>query len=77
MLTVIERLFLSIDSSTSKEKDPLRKCVVCAKYKRQQETRYMPEDCVVALCVTPCLATLHTHKQKNVEQHGVFCCFFF
>jgi hypothetical protein len=51
--------------STSGQKNPCRRCVVCCSKtvngkKVRRETRYWCSDCQVALCVTPCFRDYHT-----------------
>uniref|UniRef100_A0A1B6GCG2 PiggyBac transposable element-derived protein 4 C-terminal zinc-finger domain-containing protein n=1 Tax=Cuerna arida TaxID=1464854 RepID=A0A1B6GCG2_9HEMI len=52
--------------ATEKKAGPCRPCVVCKftqrREKKRRETRYMCEECGVALCAAPCFGEFHQMK---------------
>ena len=48
------------ENHNAKRKNPVRKCVVCAKNNKRRESRYECKICDVGLCVSPCFETFHT-----------------
>ncbi|CAF1017113.1 unnamed protein product [Rotaria sp. Silwood1] len=58
------RHFPSLIPQTTNKENPQRKCVVCAhtdrRPRRRTDSRYICEDCDVALCVVGCFEEFHT-----------------
>lgn len=60
------RHFPSLIPATAKKQNPTRLCGMCSRVrdangkKNRRESRYMCEDCGVALCVVPCFRAFHT-----------------
>lgn len=58
--------FPSLIPPTAKKQNPTRMCGMCSRVrdvkgkKTRRESRYMCEDCDVALCVVPCFKAYHT-----------------
>lgn len=65
-LRLTQRHFPTCVPSTDKKEYPTRQCHVCKHTSRREqarrESRYMCEDCGVALCVVPCFREYHTLK---------------
>ena len=47
---------------TAKKQKPQRKCKLCSKKGKRQDTRYFCKECKVALCQVPCYAKYHSKK---------------
>ncbi|KAJ8926360.1 hypothetical protein NQ314_021280 [Rhamnusium bicolor] len=54
-----------VPKPTPNSRQPVRRCVVCAKNKKRSETTYQCDICNVGLCVLPCFETYHTKKLYN------------
>lgn len=61
LLRLTERHFPTLyKSDKANRKNPLRRCVVCAKLDKRRCSRYCCKQCNVGLCIVPCFEIYHT-----------------
>lgn len=61
LLRLTERHFPTLHKSDkANRKNPMRRCVVCAKLDKRRCSRYCCKQCNVGLCIVPCFEMYHT-----------------